>query len=91
MGDCGLRSATCTDKSVHKSKGLGPNSAGQSGDTQGLSDKAEADSESVTELVEEGQYLEAELIQGVEEAGNQDMAEVVTKQDRRKKDPGQKG
>ena len=35
--------------------GLGPGSAGQSGDTQGLSDDAEAGSESVVELIEEGQ------------------------------------
>ena len=34
-------------------RGLGPDSAGQSGDTQGLSEDAEADSESVEELVEE--------------------------------------
>lgn len=33
---------------------LGPDSAGQSGDTQQLSDIADADSESVEELVEEG-------------------------------------
>jgi hypothetical protein len=32
----------------------GPGSAGQSGDTQGLPDVAEAGSESVKELVEEG-------------------------------------
>jgi hypothetical protein len=70
---------------MHKPKGLGPNSAGQSGDTQGLSEKPEADSESVAEFVEEGQYLEAELIQGVKEAGNRDPVEVVTKQNRRKK------
>ena len=40
-----------------KEKGLGPDSAGQSGDTQGLSEVAGADSESVSELVEEGQFL----------------------------------
>jgi hypothetical protein len=33
---------------------LGPNSAGQSGDTQNLSNLADADSESVEELHEEG-------------------------------------
>ena len=43
---------------------MGPDSAGQSGDTQGLSDVAEADSESVEELVEEGQSYEAEVIAG---------------------------
>jgi len=61
-------------------KGLGPGSAGQSGDTQGLSDVAEADSESVQELVEEGQSFEAEVISGVEDAPDPDVAEVRTKQ-----------
>jgi hypothetical protein len=61
-------------------EGLGPNSAGQSGDTQGLSDTAEADSESVEELLEEGQSFEAGLIAGVEGAPDPDVAEVHTKQ-----------
>jgi len=55
-------------------------SAGQSGDTQGLSDVAEAGSESVAELVEEGQSFEAEAIGGVEDAPDADVAEVHTKQ-----------
>lgn len=46
--------------------GTGPGSDGQSGDTQGLSDVAEAGSESVEELVEEGQYDEANLIDSME-------------------------
>jgi len=51
----------------HKSKrGTGPGSAGQSGDTQGLSEVAEAGNESVEELVEEGQYEEAALIESME-------------------------
>ena len=54
--------------------------AGQSGDTQGLSDVAEAGSESVAELVEEGQFYEAEVIGGVENAPDPDVAEVHTKQ-----------
>jgi hypothetical protein len=61
-------------------KGLGPGSAGQSGDTQGLSDVAEAGSESVEELLEEGQYFEAEVIAGVEDAPDADVTEVHTKQ-----------
>jgi hypothetical protein len=61
-------------------EGLGPGSAGQSGDTQGLSDDAEAGSESVVELVEEGQAFEAEVISGVEDAPDADVAEVQTKQ-----------
>ena len=63
-----------------REKGLGPGSAGQSGDTQGLSDVAEADTESVEELVEEGQSFEAEVISGVEDAPDPDVAEVHTKQ-----------
>ena len=59
---------------------MGPESAGQSGDTQGLSDVAESDSESVTELLEEGQSFEAEAIGGVESAGDAEVAEVHTKQ-----------
>src|SRR5258705_11222244 len=60
-------------------KGLGPGSAGQSGDTQGLSDVAEAGSESVEELVEEGQSFEADAISGVEDAPDADVGEVPTK------------
>jgi hypothetical protein len=55
-------------------------SAGQSGDTQGLSDDAEAGSESVTELLEEGQSFEAEAIGGVQDAPDPDFSEVHTKQ-----------
>jgi hypothetical protein len=61
-------------------KGMGPGSAGQSGDTQGLSDVAEAGPESVEELVEEGQSFEAEVIGGVEDAPDPDVAEVHTKE-----------
>jgi hypothetical protein len=58
----------------------GANSAGQSGDTQGLPGVAEAGPESVAELVEEGQSFEAEVISGVENAPDPDVAEVHTKQ-----------
>src|ERR1700735_5611594 len=61
-------------------EGLGPRSAGQSGDLQGLSDVAGADSESVAELLEEGQYFEAEAVAGVEDAPDPDVAEVHTRQ-----------
>ncbi len=57
-----------------------PDSAGQSGDIQGLSNAAEADSESVEELAEEGQAFEAEAISGVEDAPDADVAEVKTKE-----------
>jgi hypothetical protein len=60
--------------------GMGPDSAGQSGDTQGLSDVPEAGGESVLELLEEGQAFEAEAIAGVQEAPDADVAEVHTRQ-----------
>jgi hypothetical protein len=63
-----------------REKGVGPGSAGQSGDTQGLSDVAEAGTESVEELVQEGQSFEAEVISGVEDAADPDVAEVHTKE-----------
>ena len=63
-----------------RQKGMGPGSAGQSGDTQGLSDVAEAGSESVEELVEEGQSFEADVVSGVEDAPDPDVAEVHTKE-----------
>ena len=55
----------------------GPESAGQSGDTEGLDDEAEASDESVEELVEDGQYFEAEVVDGVENAPDADEGEVV--------------
>ncbi|HWR51360.1 MAG TPA: hypothetical protein VN428_09655 [Bryobacteraceae bacterium] len=54
--------------------------AGQSGDTQGLSDVPEADSESVEELAEEGQAFEAEIVNAIENAPDPDVAEVTTRQ-----------
>ena len=63
-----------------KPKGVGPGSGGQSGDTQGLSDVAEAGSESVEELVEEGQSFEAEVIAGVEDAPDADEGEIRSKE-----------
>jgi hypothetical protein len=71
---------THTRPPVHSQKRPGPDSGGQSGDTQGLSDVAGADSESVTELLEEGQYFEAEAVRGVEEAPDADVSEVHTRQ-----------
>jgi hypothetical protein len=57
----------------------GPGSGGQSGDLQGLSDDDNS-SESVTELLEEGQYFEASVISGIENAPPADVAEVKTRQ-----------
>jgi hypothetical protein len=59
-------------------RGLGSAAGGQSGDTEGLSSVASADSESVEELEEEGQSFEAEAVRGVEDAPDPDEAEVTT-------------
>ncbi|HKA37943.1 MAG TPA: hypothetical protein VKH43_14050 [Thermoanaerobaculia bacterium] len=60
--------------------GLGPDSGGQSGDIEGLSRAELADSESVEELVEEGQAFEAGIISGVENARDADRGGVRTRQ-----------
>jgi hypothetical protein len=59
-------------------RGMGADSGGQSGDTQGLSRQEHSDSESVEELLEEGQYAEAEAVSGVENARDPDEGEVTT-------------
>jgi hypothetical protein len=59
-------------------QGLRSRSAGQSGDLQGLSDVEAADSESVDELLEEGNAFEADVVAGVENAGDADEKEVRT-------------
>jgi hypothetical protein len=51
---------------------------GQSGDLQGLSNIEEADSESVDELLEEGNAFEADVVRGVEDAGDHGETEVHT-------------
>ncbi|SPF45304.1 conserved hypothetical protein [Candidatus Sulfotelmatobacter kueseliae] len=53
-------------------------SGGQSGDLQGLSNIEGADSESVAELIEEGNAFEADAVAGVEHAGDTDQKEVRT-------------
>lgn len=47
---------------------VGEDSAGQSGDVQGLSAEAEAQDESVEELAETEQSVEASVVEGVEDA-----------------------
>lgn len=59
---------------------LGPDSAGQSGDTQEISGTASADSESVEELAEEGNAFEADAVYGVENAKDADVSEVTTRE-----------
>jgi hypothetical protein len=50
----------------------------ESGDLEGLSRREEADSESVDELLEEGNSFEAGVVAGVEEADDSDEKEVYT-------------
>jgi hypothetical protein len=54
--------------------------AGQSGDIQGLSDVEDVDSESVRELAEEGQDYEAEIVDAIENAPDPDVSEVKTRE-----------
>jgi hypothetical protein len=71
-----------------RQEGFGPASerqdparaSGQAGDLQGLSDIADADSESVEELLEEGQYYEAAVVSGVEDAPPADEGPVKTRE-----------
>ena len=58
--------------------GRGADAGGQSGDLQGLSEVERADSESVVELLEDGQAFEAEAVSGVENAPDADAGEVTT-------------
>jgi hypothetical protein len=59
---------------------VGSRSSVQSGDLQGLSQNESADSESVDELVEEGNAFEAGVVSGVEDAGKRGVKEVRTRE-----------
>lgn len=64
----------------YRRRGLGASSAGQAGDTQGISAAVRTDSQSVEELLEEGQSFEAEVVAGVENAPEPGESEVRTKE-----------
>jgi hypothetical protein len=66
------------DAEPFSARGARSGSGGQSGDLQGLSNIESADSESVDELLEEGNAFEAGIVRGVEDAGDADEAEVHT-------------
>ncbi len=57
---------------------VGPDSGGQSGDPQGLSEQAEAADESVEELADTDQALEAAAVEGVEDAADHPERPVHT-------------
>jgi len=66
------------DTVAYSPEGPEVRSGRQSGDLQGLSSVEGADSESVGELLEEGNAFEADAVMGVEDAGNADEKEVRT-------------
>lgn len=59
---------------------LGPEAAGQAGDLQQIPNDEDVTSESVEELVEEGNAFEAEIVYGVENAKPPDISEVKTRE-----------
>jgi hypothetical protein len=72
------RGSQKVDADSFASQGRRSRSAGQSGDLQGLSHVEAADSESVEELIEEGNAFEADVVAGVERAGKDRVKEVRT-------------
>lgn len=66
------------DTEAFAPEALRERSGGQSGDLHGLSNIEGADSESVAELIEEGNAFEADAVAGVEHAGETDQKEVRT-------------
>lgn len=70
--------AESAELASYRRRGMGADAGGQSGDIQGISGRLRADSESVEELLEEGQTFEAEAVAGVENAADPDESEVVT-------------
>ena len=62
--------ARSLDSEALSSRARGTRPESQSGDLQGLSDIEAANSESVDELLEEGNSFEADVVSGVERAGD---------------------
>jgi len=71
-------SPTLVEVVAFEQRGLGSRTGGQSGDLQGVTGAEGAGSQSVEELLEEGNAFEAEIVKGVEDAENADEAEVET-------------
>jgi hypothetical protein len=57
---------------------VGPTSAGQSGDSQGLSDVEDANEESVEELADSEQAFESSAVEGIEDAADHPERPVHT-------------
>src|SRR2546430_4521763 len=66
------------DTEAFAPEALRERSGGQSGDLQGLSNIEGADSESVAELMEEGNAFEADAVAGGGQAGGTDPKEIRT-------------
>jgi len=72
------RKPTQPESAVFEQGALISRSVAQSGDLQGLRDIESADSESVDELIEEGNAFEADIVAGVEHADEDQEREVHT-------------
>jgi len=70
------------DEPGSDSKETRSDSAGQSGDAQGLSQIADADEESVGELAETDQAYEAGTVEGLEDAANHPERPVHTRENK---------
>ena len=73
-----LRKGTRDSEKVFPRQRMTAGSGLESGDLQGLSRLAGASSESVEELLEEGNAFEADAVKGVEDAGEAEEKEVHT-------------
>ena len=74
------------DELENDSEELASDSAGQSGDNQGLSQIEDVEEESVEELAETDQAYEAEIEEGVEDAGDHPERPVRTREDKARSD-----
>ncbi len=74
------RSSPGEDTGIIERRRVSARPAGQSGDLQGLSSVENANSESVDELLEEGNAFEAGIVKGIEDAPLADEDEVRTRQ-----------
>ena len=72
------RKSQSVDTVAFEPEGPRARSGEQAGDLQGLSNAPNADSESVDELLEQGNAFEADVVRGVEDAGDTDEREVRT-------------
>ena len=78
VADDGEQKAMATEDGTPEAEAITSESDVQSGDAEGMSTEAAASSESVEELVDEGQFYEAEVVDGIENAPDADVAEVTT-------------